>query len=258
MPEEGEKKPEDILKKLEDIVKKTEQKIEIPPYIGKKPQYISALETELINQTLQSGEYIKVPLNPFTEEFSELAIFYFLAEDGILKKYPNLSIIQASEHESSITNFIDVLWVISDDNGDLFLVHPKSKPWIYIINVGSLAFKALIAGTSDMLPDSIDKKFNPYDYTRVYNKIGMLMLLTMDNLSPEPDDILRLVPSFKNVPWNRDTIKIDLQELLSTSYEATIYYKRKDDYILVFVPNYEIATFYDFVIANSFKEKKIQ
>mgnify|MGYP001772586783 CR=1 FL=1 len=81
MPEEGEKKIEDLLNKLKQVGGI------FPSFLIIKPRYVTAVEIELGNPSLKAGVYTEIPFDPFSEIFDGSVLMYFLAKDGLINKY---------------------------------------------------------------------------------------------------------------------------------------------------------------------------
>lgn len=256
MPEEQNNKINDILNKLDQFIESHDIN-PLQPTFTSKPQYVLAIENEIELQKLAEGKYIKVPFNPLTQTFSELVLYYFLAQDGILKKYPNLSVSPISF--SGSIRYIKGI-AVNDWNFNYVIIN-LGKPFVFIARTTVNEINNLFADADNELISAIENNLDAKYLGQLCDNNGCLNFYgaSLKSVDFTVRNMNKIMTSTVSEPWTKATIVVDISKINKT-YPITIYYKwnykTKEDYILVYIPAFILQDYFEFVFLNYFKEKK--
>ena len=251
MPEEN-KNIEDLLKKIEQFTKEKETKM-MPPLLLTKPMYVDVVEKEILNPTLSKHEYIKVPFNPVTEVFSGVALWYFLAKDGVLQKAQDITILEAQEMMRGCSSYYaKILYIMREYPYDSIAMIELQKPYVFIIipdNPHELPL--LFQYEINVLIDSIEHHFNATTTFKYCDKYGMLLILSSKK-EIAYGEANRILSELSTLQWTTESVDI----ISGLKYSVTIYYIKKDGDVVVFIPASIIQDFLNYIVTMGYKEKK--
>ena len=249
MSEEGEKKIEELLKKLEQFSSRSGN---IPLVFQAKPHYVEVVEKEIEKPTLQKGKYMRVPYNPITEPFSEPTLYYFLAQDGMLKKYPNLGVSKIGSSSCIYVVSLMVSKIGEDDH--IYILH-LGKSYVFIVRTIYSEVDDLFIDAYSGLADELEKKFGAKLISEICDNNGLFGFLGPKTEHYTIENMNKIMMSTVDEPWTKDTIAINISKI-NKIYPVVIYYKRKDDRVLVYIPAFIMQDLLEFALINYFKEKK--
>lgn len=249
---------------VEDIFKKINE-FSLSTLSESKPQYIFAIENELLNQKLSDCEYIKVPFKQFKEQFSLITIYNFLSHK-ILKKYENDLIIDEKTVPRAFDESINAIYFYNyKGDSELLAIHINGKPYIYILrtkhydyDLDYYNFDTFIKDMRNWLEQAIIDALNITSEEKglisLHNKNGSTFIL-IPRLGYRSEDLNRAALMTTNSKWLSKIITVNL--LNSKSYQLPIYFKKTGNYALIYIDAQEIENLLDFAITSIFREKII-